>query len=75
VKTDSKGMKSIDYSRFSVIIVQAFKEQQQIILNQQESISRLSEENKLIKQELLQINEMKSELEKLKTSIQSNSVK
>ncbi len=49
VKTDSKGMKSIDYSRLSVVLIQAFKEQQQIITKQSSDLN--SQESLIQKQE------------------------
>ena len=52
VSTDKEGMKAIGYSNFSVIAVQAIKEQQQIINDQQQKMNKLEGELKAIKQKL-----------------------
>jgi hypothetical protein len=76
VKTDSKGLKSMDYSRLSVILIQAFKEQHQIVTKQQsdleqaqKSIISLTEENKAMKLQLQKLNDMQSEFDKIKAAI------
>ncbi len=76
VNTDEKGFKSMDYSKLSVILIQAFKEQQQIVLKQstdlenaQKSISALTEENKVMKLQLQKLNDMQIELDKIKAAI------
>ncbi len=75
VKTDSRGMKSLDYSRLSVVLIQAFKEQQQSIAKQQESITSLSDDNKQMKLQLQQLNDLKLEVEKMKSSINYPGIK
>lgn len=52
VSTDKEGMKGIAYSNFGVIAVQAIKEQQQIITEQQKKINALEADLKAIKQKL-----------------------
>jgi hypothetical protein len=78
VKTDATGLKAMDYSKLSVIIIQAFKEQQQIITKQQsdldqqqKSINVLNDENKAMKLQLQKLNEMQSELEKIKARLEN----
>ena len=75
VKTDAKGLKSLDYSRLSVVLIQAFKEQQEIVVKQQSDIELLKEENQKMKDQLQEISNIKSELEKLKTLIATPSLK
>jgi len=82
VKTDVNGMKSMDYSRLSVILIQAFKEQEQVIVNQQSKIdkqeqivSSLVEENKSIRQELQGLQQLKNELNKLREEVTFSSAK
>lgn len=69
VRTDEKGLKSMDYSKLSVILIQAFKEQQAIIEKQQSSIQTLTDENKLIKSQLQKVNDLQIELEKIKARL------
>ena len=61
----------MDYSRLSVILIQAFKEQQQIIEKQQSSIESLTEDNKSMKLQLQKIEVLQSELDKIKASLGS----
>ena len=76
VVTDPKGFKAMDYSRLSVILLQALKEQDQIVQKQaldienaQKSIATLAEENKLMKQQLQKLVVMQTELDKIKNAI------
>lgn len=64
IYTDEAGYKSIDYSRFTPILVEAIKEQQKMIEQQQSKIEQ--QQNKIEQQEKLIHNQQKalSELEK-----------
>lgn len=52
VETAEDGYKSIDYARMSVVLVQAMKEQQQLIESQQQQIAQLQQEVRAMKKEL-----------------------
>jgi len=56
VLTDKDGYKSVDYSRLTPILLEAIKEQQKIIDNQQSAIGNLQTENQTFKQQLTIIN-------------------
>ena len=55
VRTNDDGYKSLDYSRMSVILLQAVKEQDQIIKSQQKQIDDWGNEIEQLKAELNQI--------------------
>jgi len=56
VKTDEKGYKSVDYSRLTPILVEAIKEQQQIIEHQKEEIVNLKQHLSLLMNQVSRIN-------------------
>lgn len=55
VAKNGKGYLSVDYSRLSVVAIQAIKEQQQIIETQNEKISKIEQENALLQEKLNEI--------------------
>jgi len=57
VLTDDKGFKSVDYSRLTPVLVEAIKEQQKMIEDQQSAIAQLEAKN----------NCQQSEIEKMKS--------
>lgn len=57
VFTDGKGVKSVDYTKLTPLLIQAIKEQQQTISNQNEIIETLKTQNEQIMQRLQQIEE------------------
>ena len=54
VHTDDDGYKAVDYSRLTPVLVEAMKEQQQMIKDQQETIDFLLQELASIKQQISQ---------------------
>jgi hypothetical protein len=72
VATNQDGYKSIDYSKLSVLLIQAMKEQQNEIEKQSAENEKQSYE---IKEQSGEINKMKSELEELKSMIMQDSNK
>jgi len=46
VNTDENGFKSVDYSKMTVVLLEAVKEQQQLIESQDERIRKLEAEQK-----------------------------
>ncbi|PCJ89397.1 MAG: hypothetical protein COA57_02015 [Flavobacteriales bacterium] len=75
VVTHEDGYKSLDYMKMTPILVEAIKEQQQIMKNQEEEIEKQKEKltdqtrkNEETKEEL---NTMKAELEELKTALEA----
>jgi hypothetical protein len=72
VATNQDGYKSIDYSKLSVLLIQAMKEQQNEIEKQSAENEKQSYE---IKEQSGEINKMKSELEELKSMIMRDSNK
>jgi cell division protein FtsB len=72
VVEDKEGYLSVDYSRFTSVLLKAIQEQQQIIQEQQKIIRQLEEENFKIKQANVQIKaEMKLLNEKVDNLINS----
>ena len=65
IATNQDGYKSIDYSKISVLLIQAMKEQQNEIEKQSDEIKKQSDE----------INKMKSDIEELKSMIMQDSNK
>jgi hypothetical protein len=57
VLTDERGIKSVDYTKLTPLLIQAIKEQQQTISNQNEIIEMLKTQNDQIMQRLQQIEE------------------
>jgi len=57
VKTDSEGMKSVDYSNMTAVLIEAVKQQQEIIDDQKRTIENL--ENRISKIESI-INEIQN---------------
>ncbi len=57
VVTDRNGYKSVDYSRMSVILFQAVREQQQVIEDDKAEIDRLKDELGALEQRLMLIEE------------------
>ncbi|MDD2279662.1 MAG: tail fiber domain-containing protein, partial [Bacteroidales bacterium] len=57
VLTDERGIKSVDYTKLTPLLIQAIKEQQQTITNQNEVIEVLKSQNEQIMQRLQQIEE------------------
>jgi len=69
VKTDNKGYKGINYSRLSVILIEAVKEQQ-IMIEELKNITQIqSAENNDLRNE---IENLKSNIDELRTLINSN---
>ncbi|MFN8254306.1 MAG: tail fiber domain-containing protein [Bacteroidales bacterium] len=76
VEEDAEGMKSVDYSKITVVLVEAVKEQQ----NQIESmvsenaklnlrVKELENQNNQLSAEISKLKELKSEIEELKTLV------
>ena len=51
VYTNKEGLKTVDYTKLSAILIEAVKEQQDQIESQQNDIDKLKEENKLLKKQ------------------------
>jgi hypothetical protein len=62
VNTDSDGFKSVDYTKLTPLLIEAIKEQQQVIQNQQ----------KQIESQNMEYNELKERLEKLEKLLIKN---
>ena len=52
VSTDSKGFKSVDYSKLTVVLAEAIKEQQSQILQQSLLIKKMGEEIEVLKKKV-----------------------
>jgi len=72
VATNTDGYKSVDYSKISVLLIQAIKEQQNEIEKQADEMEKQSDK---IEKQSDEINKMKSELEELKSMIMQDSNK
>lgn len=55
VHTDREGFKSVDYSRMTVVLLEAVKDQQEMVQAQQAQIKDLQNENELLKQQIQEI--------------------
>jgi hypothetical protein len=64
VKTDEQGFKSVDYSKLSVVLVEAFKEQKK---QSDAKISALEKENAGLKQRLASLEKMSDRIAKLES--------
>ena len=76
VEQDADGMKSVDYSKITVVLVEAMKEQQnqiEIIKSENEKLNNrvqeLEEKNKELLKEASTLNQLKSEIDQLKTAV------
>lgn len=73
VVTDKDGYKSVDYTRFAPLLLEAIKEQQQLIDAQQAQIDSLKQKNvdSAVKMEQLkaEADVMKADLEKIKAAL------
>ncbi len=70
VKTDDKGYKSVQYSKFTPILIEAIKEQHAEIEKQNKKIDSQADEIEKLKQENKKIQILEQEIEALKKLIQ-----
>ncbi len=65
VKTDEKGFKSMDYSKMTVVLFQAVKEQQKLIEDQKVRMELSADENRKLQSELDTLKERMDRMESL----------
>lgn len=68
VKTDQNGYKSVDYSKLSVVLLEAIKEQQKLIDELNKSNNELKAENQKSNKEIQELNNRISKIESLLNS-------
>ena len=70
VLTDKDGYKSVDYSKFTPVLVESIKEQQQMIEELQQELAILRQENAYLKQTLkTEIQQLQQEINTLKSKL------
>ncbi len=65
VRTTSKGYKTVDYMKLTAILIEAVKEQQQVI-------EELGNENVQFKNEIEKINDLQKQIDRLRNSLDMN---
>ncbi|MCD6566283.1 MAG: tail fiber domain-containing protein [Bacteroidales bacterium] len=63
VSTNTKGYKSVDYMKLTAILIEAVKEQQQVI-------NELENENVQFKNEIQKINDLQNQIDRLRNSLE-----
>lgn len=71
VRTDADGYKSVDYVKFTPILIEAIKEQQKQISNLENRLADLENQNNNLKAQVTDIKNLKSELAELKNMIKN----
>ncbi|MFO7869418.1 MAG: tail fiber domain-containing protein [Bacteroidales bacterium] len=75
VMTDNSGYKSVEYANLVAVLIEAVKEQQELIDAQQEKISALETENSSMQTEIAELQNMQSQIDELQSQVASmNSV-
>ncbi|MDA3883548.1 MAG: tail fiber domain-containing protein, partial [Bacteroidales bacterium] len=69
VMTDDTGYKSVEYSNLVAVLIEAIKEQQELIAAQQEKITALQSDNKSMQSEITALQTMQSQIDELQMQV------
>ncbi|MEN8121305.1 MAG: tail fiber domain-containing protein [Bacteroidota bacterium] len=69
VRTDIDGYKSVDYIKFTPILIEAIKEQQKIIEKLEKRINQLEKKNETLSAEVNDVQDLRSEMNELKALV------
>ncbi len=69
VRTDADGYKSVDYVKFTPILIEAVKEQQEQIENLKNRLAEIENQNNNLKAQVSELQSLKSEIDELKNII------